>query len=204
MRLLKSATYFIDWLIALAASASAVTWCVYGWVEPVPLAFEKPVLFSRWFVIVLVAALVVLALNVILLWEKITGLFGVDYLRLESSKGEISVSVRALQDALERAVRGISEVTGVRVKVCPTGQRAKSVVIKAYVSLRGSVVYHNISRAIVSVLETTFNDIVSDGVDVKCQVFWEKIRQERSTAPASREPAESLRPRFPVEEDQAP
>jgi len=202
MSVLKKIAHFVNWAVVLVLGAAAVVWCIWGVVSPTPLIMPVADLTVRTAVIIIAAGGVLIALNIVLVWDFLSRAFGMDYLRLESSGGRVSVSVKALQDALERAVKGIAEVSAARVRVSPPARKGKPVVIKAYVSLRGTIVYHSISRAIMNVLETTFNDIVSEDVPVRCQVFWEKIRKEAAAPPAGKEPSESLRPRFPVEEEQ--
>jgi len=199
MSVLKKIAHFVNWAVVLALGAAAVVWCIWGLVSPAPLIMPLADLTVRTAVIIMAAGGVLIALNIVLVWDFLSRAFGMDYLRLESG---VSVSLKALQDALERAVKDIAEVSAARVRVSPPARKGKPVVIKAYVSLRGTIVYHSISRAIMNALETTFYDIVSEGVPVRCQVFWEKIRKEAAAPPAGKEPSESLRPRFPVEEEQ--
>lgn len=201
MSVLKKIAHFINWAVVLLLGASAVVWCVWGFIRPVPLAFSFQELPVRSAIIAIVAGVVLIVLETVLVWDFLSRVFGMEYLRLEGGTGRVSVSIRALQDALERAVKGIAEVSAARVRISPPARKDKPVVIKTYVSLRGAIVYHSISRSIMNVLETTFNDIVSEGVPVHCQVYWEKIRQD-TTISARKEPSESLRPRFPVEEEQ--
>lgn len=201
MSVLKKVAHFVNWAVVLLLGASAVVWSVWGVIQPAPVAFSFQDLTVRATISVIVVGLVLVALEIVLVWDFLSKAFGMEYLRLEGGTGGVSVSIRALQDALERAVKGIAEVSSARVRISPPGRKGRPVVIKAYVSLRGAIVYHSISRSIMNVLDTTFNDIVSEGVPVHCQVYWEKIRQDTMT-PTGKEPSESLRPRFPVEEEQ--
>jgi hypothetical protein len=150
--------------------------------------------------VVVLVGLVLVILNLALLWNFFARIFGMEYLRLDSARGRTSVSVKALEEALERSVHSIAEVTAARVRVSPPSKKGKPVVLRAYVSLRGSVVYHSISRSIMNVLEATFNDVVSESMTVQCHVYWEKIRQDKGAGASA--PSGPLRPQFPVDEEQ--
>ena len=197
MRVLKSITLFLDWLVGLVLGASVVVWTVWGVVSPSDLAFHFPAVATLRGILLLAAGTLLLALNIMLVWGFLTRMFGMEYLQLDSG---VNVSVRALQDALERAVLDIAEVSGARVKITPPARKGKSVILEAYVSLKGHVVYHSISKSIINCLERTFDDIVSEGAPVKCSVFWEKIRQDRSgacllyTSPSPRDRTRSRMP----------
>ena len=200
MRFLRRVALLVDWALALLVGASAAVWGIWATISPVPVAVPYTQAGRTSTAVIALAGLVVVALNLVLLWGVLSRVFGMEYLKLDSARGRISVSVRALEEALERAVHTIAEVTAARIRVSPPASKGKPVVLKAFVSLRGSVVYHSISRSIMNVLEATFNDIVSQSMPVQCHVYWEKIRQDKGAAASP--PAESMRPQFPVDEEQ--
>lgn len=199
MKVLKAIAIILDWAVALFLGASAVIWAIWTKIHPVALNVDLSETSLGGLVLIIVAGAVLVALNVVLFWGFMTRVCGMEYLRLESSGGSVSVSVKAVEEALRRSVLEIAEVSEVRVRVTPPARKGKAVVVKTYVSLRGSVVYHSISRSIIGILESTFSDIVSEAAPVQCHVYWEKIRREGG--PAQAHPTESLRPRFPVGEE---
>ncbi len=197
MGVLRKVAHFLNWAVTLLLGAAAVVWCAWALVSPAPVVVPIWELSVRTSVVFILAGALLVTLNTVLIWDFLSNAFGLKYLKLDG--GRVSVSVKALQDALERAVKGIPEVSAARVSVSPPARRGRPVLIKAYVSLRGSIVYHSISSSVMSVLENTFSDIVSEGSPVRCQVYWEKIRQDNTAAPSGTGYAEGLRPRFPVE-----
>ncbi len=200
MKALRAIAIAVDWAVGLFLGVSAVVWGVWAKFDPTTMNVNLSDTSIGALAIIIAGGAVLAALNVVLLWGFMTRLCGMEYLRLESSGGSVSVSVKAVEEALRRSVLEIAEVSGVRVRVTPPTRKGKAVVVKTYVSLRGSVVYHSISRSIIGVLESTFSDIVSEAAPVKCHVYWEKIRREGGSS-GQAQPAESLRPRFPVGEE---
>ncbi len=200
MRALKAVVVFVDWFFAIAAGIFALMWIITGFFKSGttwPVSGDGVAVL-----IIIVVAFVLVVLNALLAADVLARAFGVSYLKLEGAGGRVNVSVRALQEALERAVKDIAEVTAARVRIQAPRKKGRPVIIHSFVNLKGSVVYHSISRSIINVMESSFSDIVSEGTPVECHVFWEKIRQDAPAVSQAAPPSESLRPRFPVEQEQ--
>lgn len=198
MRFMRPVALVVNWAVVITLGLFAIGLVLNDLLGIFVVPFN---LAGRTMIIFVVGGTVLVALNVLLLWDVISRIFGDAYLKLEGGSGRINVSVKAIQDTLERALRDMAEVTAANVRVQAPKKKGRPVVISAHVNLKGNVVYHSISRAIIGVLESTFSNIVSEGAPVECHVFWEKIRQDRGASRPAAEPAASLRPRFPVEEE---
>lgn len=196
MRILRSVALVVNWAVAILAGGFALGWPMWGFIT----GDRVTMLSDRALAVIMVSGLIVIALNIMLLWRFLGRAFGGNYLRLEGAGGRINVSIKALENEFERSLGEIPEVTRARVRVFAPTRKGKPVVIRAHVNLRGSVVYHSISRAIIGVLESRFSETVSESTPVECHVFWEKIRQEHGPSPDEQATGETLRPQFPVGE----
>ena len=146
-----------------------------------------------------------LVLNVVVIIDLVMKLCCPAYLRLNTAAGRVSVSVRAIQDALRRSILAIDGIVAARVKVSAPAKAGRAVIARAYITLKGGISYRDVSHAIMSAMEYKFADIVGVGMPLDSRIYWEKIRLESSDEKGPVTEAsqyEPLRPQFPVEEDQ--
>jgi hypothetical protein len=202
MRLLKTIAIVVDWAIAVAFSISGLVYVLAHFFREslADVLPGTPFLLHGWGLAAMaLAALAVLAINAAVAYCAIRAALGADYLKLHSDDGRVNVSVRALREALEGALMAVHEISEAHVVVAAPGKPGKPVIIRAHVSLSEGVVYHSISRGIISILESKFGDVVSPGTPVECHVYWDKIRNDNPRLTARRQMlAEGLRPQFPV------
>ncbi len=128
------------------------------------------------------------------------------YLKLRTPNGQVSVSTKAIEDALRAVALAVEGVDTARVRVSAPLRAKRPVVVRARVTLWGGIFYHDVSRAVAEAMEYKFADIVGKGVPLECHVYWEKIKAEGAKPEAAKPKYGAVRPQFPVEteEDQVP
>lgn len=205
MKVLRKIALFVDWTLAVALGLGVLVFVFQSVMGNDPLLDLQPkyVALRGWYIsIATLAGCGLLLLNLAVVLDIIAPKLWSEYLKLETEHGTVRVAIKAVQDALTRSITALEEVSGARVLVAAPGKPGRPVVIRAYVALRESVVYHSISRGIIDVLESKFSDIVSEGTPVECHVYWEKIKHDASRQSSLRQemPVDDLRPRFPVDQ----
>jgi hypothetical protein len=204
MKVVRKVAQAVDWTLAVVLALAALGLLAARIAPSEWAAFSRPLgdfaFLNGWgLALVTLGALLVLALNAAAAWDWARSVFWPEYLRLDTMSGRVSVSVRAVEQALKRAVLDLDEVSDASVSVTPPGKPGKPVEVRAYVAIKETVIYQSVSRGILDVLETRFGEIVGAGVAVSCRVFWQKITYDGSRAPRRRgAPAESMMPQFPV------
>jgi len=205
MRILRHIALVVDWLFGVALGFAALLWVyvsLFGGMSTAGVTVTQLTLHGWHLGLAVLIGCGLLILNLAVVFDLATTYLFPPYLRLQTAGARVSVSVRAIQGALKRAVLALEEVSGVRVRIHAPRKVGRAVVIEAYVTLESGVVYRDVSRSIINAMETKFGDIVGPGVPVECHVYWEKIKREDGKgggAKASR--YEVIRPQFPVEEE---
>jgi hypothetical protein len=205
MKIARRIALVVDWVLAVALSIATILFVLaHFFKEALAAALpETPFLLHGWgLVIMLLAGAAVLALNVVAAWDVIRVLLGWEYLELPAETGSVNVSVRAVREALEGALRLVDQVSGARVAVAPPTKPGRPVIVRAYVDLNETVIYHSISRSLIDILKARFRD-VAGSMPVECQVYWLKIKNDNPRLAAIRQqlPVRDMRPQFPVEEE---
>jgi hypothetical protein len=205
MRIVKYIALAIDWVLAVAIGAAvALVWLLAGvFKHPAAAKMVADLDLNAWDNASIVCfGLGLLVLNVVVLIDLVANSWYPSYLRLNTPAGRVNVSTRAIEDALRRVVMGVDGVDAARVRVSAPAKRGRPVSVRTHITMRGGVVYHDVSRAIVSAVESRFSDIVGAGIALECHVYWEKIKAESAGPQAPETPVyDTLRPQFPVEED---
>jgi hypothetical protein len=208
MRIIRYVALAIDWIFIVVLAATAVLLWILATIFRFPPAVEwidKLKLTSWDYSAVILGSMGLLVLNVVVLIDLVRKLCCPSYLRLNTPAGRVSVSVRAIQDALRRSIMAIDGIVAARVKVSAATKSGRAVIARAYITLKGGISYRDVSSAIMNAMEYKFADIVGAGMPLDSRIYWEKIKlessgeRERVAEPPQYEP---VRPQFPVEDDQ--
>jgi len=206
MKILRTIGLIVDWVLGVAVALGGIVWgassIVGRGIAAEPLATLNLSQLNGWdYGAVMFLGIAVAVLNVAVVADLVRDICCPTYLRLETGRGQMSVSTRMIRDAIKRAVVALDEVAAAKIRVVAPRRVGRPVTVKAHVTLRGGIVYHDVSETIMSVIESQFGEIVSVGMPVKCQVFWEGVRREPGQAPSAKPPQHgAVRPVFPVEE----
>jgi hypothetical protein len=207
MKILRTIGLIVDWVLGFAFALGAIVWgaasVVTHQMAAEPLATLRLAQLNGWdYGAVMFLGIAVAVLNVAVVVDLVMDICCPTYLRLQTDRGQISVSTRVIQDAIKRAVVALDEVAAAKIRVVAPRRVGRPVTVRAHVTLRGGIVYHDVSQTIMSVIESQFGEIVSVGMPVKCQVFWEGVRRGPGEGPSAKPPQYgAVRPVFPVEED---
>ncbi len=203
MRILRQIAVVFDWVLAVTVAFVALLWggaSVFGRETFVQRFFAAFGFFD--YLGVMFFGVCLLVLNVAIVAELVARMRGLSYLQLDTPGGKVNVSLRAMQDALRRAVQAIEGVGAATIRVTAPSRAGRPVVVRAYLTLSGGEMHRDVSRNIVSAMEMKFNDIVGASIPLECHVYWEKIKDKSKAAVAGRPGEyEVLRPQFPVDED---
>ena len=206
MRIVRYVAIVIDWLLAVALGAAvALVWLLADvFKHPAATKLAANLGLNTWdYASIVLFGLGLLVLNVVVLVDLVANSWYPSYLRLNTPTGRVNVSTRAIEDALRRVVMNVDGVDAVRVRVSAPSKPGRPVSVRTHVTMRGGVVYHDVSRAIVAAVEYKFSDIVGAGIPLECHVYWEKIKAESAAPQPPETPVyEALRPQFPIEEDE--
>jgi len=205
MRIMRYIALAIDWIVAVLLGATAVLlWFLSSIlrVQAASDAVAKLNLDSWDYSALVLGALGLLVLNVVVIVDLVMKICCPSYLRLHTPEGRMSVSIRAIQDALHRSVMSVDGIVGARVKVSAPAKSGRPVIARAYITLKSGISYRDVSRSVMNAMEYKFADIVGAGMALDCRIYWEKIRLEAARGPAPETPPyEPVRPQFPVENE---
>lgn len=207
MRIMRYVALAIDWIIAIVVAGGVlVAWTLATLFRYQPaMDFLSQFSFTNWdYAGLILGSLGLLVLNILVVVDLVYKLCCPSYLRTQTPSGTVSISIRAIQDALRRAVLAVDGISSVRVAVTAPAKRGRPAVARAYVSLKGGISYRDVSANITTALEYKFADIVGSGIPLECRLYWEKIRLDSSRETVAPTPQyESVRPQFPVEEEES-
>lgn len=207
MRIMRYVALAIDWMIAIVVPGGILLfWLLATFFKYSPAVnFLSKFELTGWDCAGLVLGSIgVLVLNVLVVIDLVLKVCCPTYIRTETPAGMVSISIRAIQDALRRSVLAVDGVSSVRVSVSAPAKRGKPAIARAYVTLKGGISYRDVSAAIAGALEYKFADIVGSSIPLECRLYWEKIKTDASAAAAAPAPQyESVRPQFPVEDDES-
>lgn len=127
-----------------------------------------------------------------------------DRISLGVSGGQVSITVRALEESLRRSLRGDPQIKDSRVLVHSTGKR---IVVTAYVTLLETENLHHLDERIINHLRQHFERIFPAQEPVSYEVVINKLKQVGTPLPlqsARDEPLPPPPPPPPVEQPTYP
>lgn len=130
-------------------------------------------------------------------------LFSTDYIVLEAEGGVLKVSISALEGALVRAGRELSEVCDIRVKLVADARRKKASKLLLRVVLWEVPNLKSVEERLRGTVLDRFSEILPGEEQPACETTVEKLRSRKAEMrpEGEEEPTvESFRPRFPVPE----
>ncbi len=176
-------THFLNTLVTLVLLLFLILWAmdVVGLpdVEKAVEQFRSAVPAAR--VLTVVAAGVLLVLNVYHVVSRIRTTRYETHLRSETEDGEVSVAVEAVENTLKRAVEGLEEIRDARVEVLKqTNQKEDTIPVRATVTTSERTKFKNVVEHVRRALRDRWNEIMEPDDNPYFEIILRDVVDERS------------------------
>jgi len=188
----------INWLIAVADGIFFFLWFLWPKIGDLSLKTWE----QNWklqFIITLVA-LAVVGLNLLWITQKITRRKYATHIPFVNPKGQVAISVGALEDTLHKAGLTVEEVRDVKVHVMAQERPEVPIKVVSILALEEGHDVPQVTARVQDVLSRRFREVVTQEGEVHYEIRVAKFRSAKGE-PEEEEEEEVFRgPQYPVEE----
>lgn len=198
MRKLLNVMVGVNWLIVVADGTFLFLWFLWPKIGDLFLkTWEENWQFK---VIMALVALVVVALNLLWINQKITQRKYATHIPFVNPKGQVAISVGALEDSLRKAGLTVEEVRDVKVHIIAEERPEVPIRVVGVLALEEGHDVPQVTARVQDVLSKRFREVVSQEGEVHYEIRVEKFRSVKGE-PEEEEEEEVFRgPQYPVEE----
>lgn len=197
MRKLLNAMVGVNWLIAVACGTFIFLW--FLWPKEVGDLYLRiwEVNWQLQFIAALVA-LVVVALNLLWIIQKITRRKYATHIPFANPKGQVAISVGALEDSLRKAAINVEEVRDAKVHIIAEQRPEVPLRVVSVLVLEEGHDVPQVTARVQDVLSKRFREVVAQEGEVLYEI---RVERFRSAKGEPEEQEEVFRgPQYPVEE----
>jgi hypothetical protein len=186
----------LNWVIVIADGAFVVLWFIWPRIGELFLQnWEENWQFKA---IMTFVALVVVVLNIIWLDQKITKRKYATHIPFPNPKGEVAVSVGALEDTLRKAGLIVPEVRDLKVYVRAEERPEVPIRVICVLALEEGHDVPQVSGMVQEALSKRFREVVAQEGEVQYEIRVEKFRGAKGEAEEEEEVFRG--PQYPVEQ----